>query len=77
MIYFVDQLKNRVHRRVFAGDAGGFSSILIKKREFTDSPASILQLEEKDFNRECPNFQSFQMFHSYFTKLERGFSYEL
>ncbi|WKA59294.1 hypothetical protein QWY16_03835 [Planococcus shenhongbingii] len=61
MTYFVDHLKKRIHRRQFAGDACGFLSTPIGKREFTDSHTYILQLEEKDAYSECLNCQSFQV----------------
>lgn len=47
MTYFVDHLKKNIHRRQYAGDAGGFIQTPVEKREFTDSLAYIEQLEEQ------------------------------
>ena len=61
MTYFVDHLKKNIHRTQYAGDDCGFLQTPVEKREFTDSPAFVKQLEEQESYARCPHCQSVKM----------------
>ena len=61
MIYFIDHLKENIHRRQYAGDACEFLQTPFEKREFTDSHVYVKELEEQKLYKTCPHCQSVKM----------------
>ncbi|SDN98644.1 hypothetical protein SAMN04488053_105110 [Alkalicoccus daliensis] len=59
--FFVDHHKQRIHRKVCAGDSCDFNDSPAEKREFTDSKSYVTDLEEKKGYSKCSHCETFSL----------------